>query len=532
MLIGIRSDWFAFNDGAFDKATKDANVTIVDNQLSADAISPRGIVLPDSAAPYAAKCFMQAATLYLLSRTPTSPKLFVLEIKIQQVYKGKYYDIKLLVYFPRNFPDSPPELFLKSADFVKLYTDVKNDTTFSELRKIRCKRCIMDTFEFKGKYPGLEVVKISNSIFRLDKQAELNGSLKYVTLKNCSLTNSSSKKLLDFLSTSSSKESIERLNFQNNKITKLDFDFELLPHLRELNLENNKLYKLGQFKTPESSLKLLNIIGNNYAFYDNFSDLIEQKNQKNKFIVLCSKNLIAFQDDFKKKYLEKLRKNLKEIEYNISFLSFEMLFNKFDAGNILSLEFNPKIEEGLTYLNLSYCGLTDELMSEFLGKTKLANLRKLNLSSNLLSDKFATDLCNLKNPFFNLKKIVLTNNEKIEGVGHLQSYLQFFEKHHLLKAIQIYRTKFEDNFINFCSPKKREAGIQANYVPPEDATEELFNNNLNYFIQKFNEMFSNRPLKIYIKSMFHAPNQMKQFETNFPAATKVFQFKVSRKTAE
>ena len=51
VLVGIRVDWFAFEDGAFAKATKDANVTIVDNQLSADAISPRGIVLPDFAAP-------------------------------------------------------------------------------------------------------------------------------------------------------------------------------------------------------------------------------------------------------------------------------------------------------------------------------------------------------------------------------------------------------------------------------------------------------------------------------------------------
>lgn len=51
VLIGIRSDWFAFENGVFDKATKDANVTLADNRLSANAVSPRGIVLPDSAAP-------------------------------------------------------------------------------------------------------------------------------------------------------------------------------------------------------------------------------------------------------------------------------------------------------------------------------------------------------------------------------------------------------------------------------------------------------------------------------------------------
>ncbi|MCQ2818628.1 MAG: leucine-rich repeat domain-containing protein [archaeon] len=421
---------------------------------------------------------------------------------------------------------------LKNENFQKLFQEIPPDTNFTELRKIRLKRCILDSFHLKGKFPSLEVIKASNSIFRLEKQPiELISLLKTLTLKNCSLTNNSCSTLLNLLSTSDAKKSLENLNLQNNKITKIEFDFEQLPNLKELNLENNKLYKLGQFKTPECSLKLLNIIGNNYAFYENFSDLIEQKNQKNKFIVLCSKNLIAFQDDFKKKYLEKLKQNLKNIEYAISFLSFEMLFNKFDSGNILSLEFNPKIEEGLNYLNLSYCGLTDDLMAEFLGKTKLANLRKLNLSSNLLTDKFASDLCNLKNPFFNLKKIILTNNEKIEGQGFLLNYLHFFEKHHLLKEMHIYRTKFEENFISFCNPKKKD-GAQVNFAIPEDATEEMLNTSLNCFVEKFNTMFQNRNLKIMVKSIFHAPNQMKEFSTKFARVAKVFQFKMSKKNLE
>ena len=51
VLIGIRTDWFAFGDGAFTNATPDANVTLSGKALSAAAVSPRGIVLPDSAAP-------------------------------------------------------------------------------------------------------------------------------------------------------------------------------------------------------------------------------------------------------------------------------------------------------------------------------------------------------------------------------------------------------------------------------------------------------------------------------------------------
>lgn len=421
---------------------------------------------------------------------------------------------------------------LKNENFVSLFAEINADTTYSELKKIRLKRCIIDSFQFKGKFSALEYIKASNSLLKIEKQpTELISTLKYLTLKNCSLTNNSCSAILRFLSETSAKENIERINLQNNKITKIEFDFELLPNLKELNLENNKLYKLGQFKGPASTLKLLNIIGNNFAFYENFQDLIEQKGQNNKFIVLSSKNLISFQDDFKKKYLGKLTTNLKNIEFNISFLSFEMLFNKFDSKDILSLEFNPKIEEGLNYLNLSYCGLTDEILNQFLSKTKLANLRKLNLSSNILTDKFAKDFCELKNTFFNLKKIILTNNEGIVGQGFFLNYLKFFEIHHFLKEMQIYRTKFEDNFVNFCNPKKKD-GPNPAYAIPEDANEEMMNTNFNCFIEKFNLLFPNRNIKIMVKNIFHAQNQVKEFENKFVKVSKLFQFKAIKKTLD
>lgn len=68
-------------------------------------------------AKYLSKNFSQNSTLYLMSRNPTSPKLFVLESKIKQKYKGTVYDIKLLIYFPRNFPEVCPDIFLESGKF-------------------------------------------------------------------------------------------------------------------------------------------------------------------------------------------------------------------------------------------------------------------------------------------------------------------------------------------------------------------------------------------------------------------------------
>ena len=62
----------------------------------------------------------QKNRLYLFSRNETAPKLFLLNLQIPVKFNDKLYDISLLVYFPLNFPNIPPEIYFEKVGKVKI----------------------------------------------------------------------------------------------------------------------------------------------------------------------------------------------------------------------------------------------------------------------------------------------------------------------------------------------------------------------------------------------------------------------------
>ena len=58
--------------------------------------------------------------LYLFKRKENNEKLLLMQIQIPSEFKGQIYDISILIYFPRNFPNSPPELYFEKINCVKI----------------------------------------------------------------------------------------------------------------------------------------------------------------------------------------------------------------------------------------------------------------------------------------------------------------------------------------------------------------------------------------------------------------------------
>ena len=58
--------------------------------------------------------------LYLFSRNPKAPKLFLLQTFLPGVFQGNTYDISILCYFPSNFPSIPPEIYLEKIGKIKI----------------------------------------------------------------------------------------------------------------------------------------------------------------------------------------------------------------------------------------------------------------------------------------------------------------------------------------------------------------------------------------------------------------------------
>lgn len=58
--------------------------------------------------------------LYLFSRNPKAPKLFLLQTYLPGAFQGNTYDISVLCYFPSNFPSIPPEIYLEKLGKIKI----------------------------------------------------------------------------------------------------------------------------------------------------------------------------------------------------------------------------------------------------------------------------------------------------------------------------------------------------------------------------------------------------------------------------
>ena len=62
----------------------------------------------------------QKHRLYLFSRLESAPKIFLLQLQVPVKFNNKTYDISLLVYFPLDFPNIEPEIYLEKFKKLKV----------------------------------------------------------------------------------------------------------------------------------------------------------------------------------------------------------------------------------------------------------------------------------------------------------------------------------------------------------------------------------------------------------------------------
>ena len=62
----------------------------------------------------------QKHRLYLFSRSESTPKIFLLQLQIPVKFNNKTYDISLLVYFPLDFPNVEPEIYVEKVGKIRI----------------------------------------------------------------------------------------------------------------------------------------------------------------------------------------------------------------------------------------------------------------------------------------------------------------------------------------------------------------------------------------------------------------------------
>ena len=291
--------------------------------------------------------------------------------------------------------------------------------------------------------------------------------LQHIQFKNCKLNDYLLKDFFNLLIKNPKiQENLEILDLSNNLFTLINLNEFIdkkgnLPKLKYFDLSGNNIHNFifGNYEIFPS-LKILDLTNNNFVS----SILFENINEKNKqFLVLLSLNL--FISNNKKNcqnYKNYLFNNIQNCEYQIINLVFSLLFNKNNCNTLQDIKLSPSIKLSLKYLNLSYCGLSSNILINFLkGNFGLLNLKKLNLSYNFITNELFTlykeknnenknEIKDEKCIFEKLIKLDLSFNKNIlfNTIDDLKIFYDFISEIPSLQKVKLQGTKFENDYLN------------------------------------------------------------------------------------
>ena len=263
-------------------------------------------------------------------------------------------------------------------------------------------------------FENLNYIKIKNCKFNnIEIFDSLTVNLKEIYLNNLELINSNFNKIMEyFIKKEECKNNLEILSFKNNNLSNVNFENfcykieNCFSNLKEIDLSGNKIFHFNINIEYFPNLRFINCSKNN------FSKSLYTKIHK-KILLLQDSNIFLTNNELKNNYILYLSKNMNNFDYPIKKISFSFLFNKHNIYKLFEFNFNNIIKASLKILNLSYCGLNNENIIEFLEKNGFINLENLNLCGNYLNDEFFKLFMNNKIYFLinKLKIINLKNNE-------------------------------------------------------------------------------------------------------------------------
>ena len=263
-------------------------------------------------------------------------------------------------------------------------------------------------------FENLNYIKIKNCKFNnIEIFDSLTVNLKEIYLNNLELINSNFNKIMEyFIKKDECKNNLEILSFKNNNLSNVNFENfcykieNCFSNLKEIDLSGNKIFHFNINIEYFPNLRYINCSKNN------FSKSLYSKIHK-KILLLQDSNIFLTNNNLKNNYILYLSQNMNNFDYPIKKISFSFLFNKHNNYKLFEFNFNNIIKASLKILNLSYCGLNNENIIEFLEKNGFINLENLNLCGNYLNDEFFKLFMNNKIYFLinKLKIINLKNNE-------------------------------------------------------------------------------------------------------------------------
>ena len=309
--------------------------------------------------------------------------------------------------------------------------------------------------------PSLKKLKIKRIILPLslagffDSILFKSSFLQNLYLQKCLIDDESLSQIFTYLSEKPKLlESLQNISFAGNEITTVNMKQLIdkkctFQSLEVLDFSKNSIYEFGieNFRVLQN-IKILDLSDNNIISYSLFENV---KNMKKLqcILFLCNNMFLSNNKNYTNSYKKYIYNKLENYNSKIKKINLTFLFDKISKNNILSLKLSPMIKISLIKLNLSYCGLDNELVCKFLNNNfGLLNLKILILSKNFIDLKFFELIKKIEIPLEKLECLDLSLND-IHSLTYeeYQNVELFVNKHIHLKRIKLQETIFTQDLL-------------------------------------------------------------------------------------
>ena len=399
-------------------------------------------------------------------------KTFILNKGEKEKEKEKFNN--KLQYFNKNFNliNNLKINGIDSDDLEKIIEIFHNQERNNSLKKVTFKN-----FNFTKKIDGEKLKKIKIEINNIKKIKFNKGQyfstgiifylflnkadhLKNLSLEKVNMSNIGLNKLmLLFKLKPDILENLEYLSLEGNSISVVKNDIfksdvmknKLFKNLKIMNFRKNNIYKfeIGLQLLPK--LILLDLTSNSLLTGPIMENMIKAKD---KLILFNDNIFITNNYNNNNTYINYLNRQLPNLNFGLKVLHLGFTYDKEKQELLEKLKFSPSMKISLIKLDLTFCGITSNVLANFLKNNYgLFSLQILKLKYNNLDSTIFEKLISNQIYLEKLKVLDLSENEipckeYEESVG----LIKFIEKHKNLEGIKFMNSSFIDRWTTNISP--------------------------------------------------------------------------------
>ena len=284
---------------------------------------------------------------------------------------------------------------------------------------------------------------------------ENNNNLTSLSLEDINLTDLGFKSLISSLIKNQSiTKTLEYLSLEGNKISMVKYDnehvslqYKYFQKLKWLILSRNNIYKFDFALNVLPNLKFLDLTSNDIPTSSFMEIAIKEKG---KLVLLNDNMFITNSPNNNDIYIEYLNERIPKFDTQIKNLNLNFTYDIGRQNNLEQLKLTNNVALSLIKLDLSFCGITTDVLINFFKKNpKFICLKQLILKYNNIKADFFEKIIDIAEICLDsINFLDLSENEIICGtVQKMESLYKFIEKNKYLETFRLINSNFFSDLI-------------------------------------------------------------------------------------